>query len=230
MGLSSKGRLPGQLQGCWAVTKRVVWWHSGFRASLPVHGLRGAEEGEVRGCLCRGWLGHWGLISHLLLSQAQQQRNLDNFVSQPSKTGGRRLKRDPCTSADLEGKNSSPASEQDSGILNIEEEEEEEEASACRVCVWGGGTRPGCHSLTGVEGEEPLLLIRVGLPAAALWCGHRMVFGPFASPAPSVLQLGTKHLQFFQSARGWQQRPSMECKVCLVSLGPAKNWSVMGHP
>ncbi|KAL8206453.1 UNVERIFIED_CONTAM: Exocyst complex component 6B [Gekko kuhli] len=70
-------------------------------------------------------LGLWpGLVER---GRAQQQRNLDNFVSQPSKVSGRRLKREACTSSDLEGKNSSPVSEQDSGILDVEDEEEEEE-------------------------------------------------------------------------------------------------------
>ncbi|XP_077157470.1 exocyst complex component 6B isoform X2 [Paroedura picta] len=65
---------------------------------------------------------HSDKIGETAMKQAQQQRNLDNLVAQPSKTGGRRVRREAC----LEGKSSSPGSEQDSGILDIEEEEEEE--------------------------------------------------------------------------------------------------------
>ncbi|XP_060103208.1 exocyst complex component 6B [Heteronotia binoei] len=73
---------------------------------------------------------HSDKIGETAMKQAQQQRNLDNFVSQPSKAGSRRLKGEACTGSELEGQNSSPVSEQDSGILDVEEEEE---ASACPV-------------------------------------------------------------------------------------------------
>lgn len=82
------------------------------------------------------------LLLPLILFQAQQQRSLDSTVpQQPSKTGSRRPKKEALASSDPEGKNASPASEQDSGILDVEEDEEEEEAS--------GGRRKG---LSGREG------------------------------------------------------------------------------
>ncbi|XP_053111069.1 exocyst complex component 6B isoform X1 [Hemicordylus capensis] len=69
---------------------------------------------------------HSDKIGETAMKQAQQQRNLDSIISQPSKAGGRRLKRDASASSDLEVlRNASPASEQDSGILDGEEEEEE---------------------------------------------------------------------------------------------------------
>ncbi|KAJ6658600.1 hypothetical protein lerEdw1_019988 [Lerista edwardsae] len=63
---------------------------------------------------------------------AQQQRNLDSIMPQPSKTGSRRPKKEALASSDPEVKNASPVSEQDSGILDGEDEEEEEEASVCK--------------------------------------------------------------------------------------------------
>lgn len=65
--------------------------------------------------------------------QAQQQRNLNNVVSQPSKPGSRRPKKEVFASSDPEVKNSSPT-EQDSGILDVEDEEEEE-ASVCTMAL-----------------------------------------------------------------------------------------------
>ncbi|XP_048364737.1 exocyst complex component 6B [Sphaerodactylus townsendi] len=69
---------------------------------------------------------HSDKIGETAMKQAQQQRNLDHFMPRPCKTGSRRLKRDAGLSSDLGGQNSSPMSEQDSGILDVEEEEEEE--------------------------------------------------------------------------------------------------------
>nr|XP_060635635.1 exocyst complex component 6B [Anolis sagrei ordinatus] len=70
---------------------------------------------------------HSDKIGETAMKQAQQQRSLDGVVSHPSKASGRRPKRDPFASLDPEVKITSPASEQDSGILDGEEEEEEEE-------------------------------------------------------------------------------------------------------
>ncbi|TRZ07390.1 hypothetical protein HGM15179_019717, partial [Zosterops borbonicus] len=59
---------------------------------------------------------------------AQQQRNLDNIVSQqPRISGGKKSKKEFSASSELEVKNTSPMSEQDSGILDVEDEDEEEE-------------------------------------------------------------------------------------------------------
>ncbi|XP_066487852.1 exocyst complex component 6B isoform X2 [Tiliqua scincoides] len=70
---------------------------------------------------------HSDKIGETAMKQAQQQRNLDSIVSQPSKSGSRRPKKDVSASSEPEVKNSSPVSEQDSGILDVEDEEEEEE-------------------------------------------------------------------------------------------------------
>ncbi|XP_031409160.1 exocyst complex component 6B-like [Meleagris gallopavo] len=65
---------------------------------------------------------------------AQQQRNLDNIVSQhPRISGGKKSKKEACAGSDLEVKNTSPMSEQDSGILDVEDEEEDEEPHRHRV-------------------------------------------------------------------------------------------------
>ncbi|KAL7975889.1 hypothetical protein Chor_011804, partial [Crotalus horridus] len=60
---------------------------------------------------------------------AQQQRDLDGLVGQPLRVGGRRCRREAGANSRLEVKSPTPISEQDSGILDVEEEEEEEEAS-----------------------------------------------------------------------------------------------------
>nr|XP_056711346.1 exocyst complex component 6B [Euleptes europaea] len=78
---------------------------------------------------------HSDKIGETAMRQAQQQRNLDHFVSQPSKTGGGRLKRDAGASSDLEGQSSSPMSERDSGILDVEEEEEASEVPGAQELV-----------------------------------------------------------------------------------------------
>ncbi|KAK9398504.1 exocyst complex component 6B [Crotalus adamanteus] len=59
--------------------------------------------------------------------QAQQQRDLDGLVGQPLRVGGRRCRREAGANSRLEVKSPTPISEQDSGILDVEEEEEEEE-------------------------------------------------------------------------------------------------------
>ncbi|GCB84671.1 hypothetical protein scyTo_0025334, partial [Scyliorhinus torazame] len=59
---------------------------------------------------------------------AHQQRNLDNIVSQQHKIGtGKKVKKDGGISFDAEVDNTSPMSEQDSGILDVEDEDDEEE-------------------------------------------------------------------------------------------------------
>uniref|UniRef100_A0A803SKV1 Exocyst complex component n=1 Tax=Anolis carolinensis TaxID=28377 RepID=A0A803SKV1_ANOCA len=70
---------------------------------------------------------HSDKIGETAMKQAQQQRSLDGVVTHPTKASGRRPKRDPFASLDPEVKNTSPTSEQDSGILDGEDEEEEEE-------------------------------------------------------------------------------------------------------
>lgn len=64
------------------------------------------------------------------LSQAQQQRNLDNIILQPPRIGSKRkAKKDAYTIFDTEIESTSPKSEQDSGILDVEDEEDEEEVT-----------------------------------------------------------------------------------------------------
>ncbi|OPJ78406.1 hypothetical protein AV530_000267 [Patagioenas fasciata monilis] len=68
--------------------------------------------------------------------KAQQQRNLDNIVSQhPRISGGKKSKKEVFASSDLEVKNTSPMSEQDSGILDVEDEDEDEEVPGAQDLV-----------------------------------------------------------------------------------------------
>ncbi|KAM4706566.1 exocyst complex component 6B [Discoglossus pictus] len=68
---------------------------------------------------------HSERIGETAMKQAQQQRNLDNILSQQTKSGlGRRHKKDICPNSEVNG--TSPMSEQDSGILDVEDEDEEE--------------------------------------------------------------------------------------------------------
>uniref|UniRef100_A0A8D2MHP4 Exocyst complex component n=1 Tax=Zonotrichia albicollis TaxID=44394 RepID=A0A8D2MHP4_ZONAL len=68
--------------------------------------------------------------------KAQQQRNLDNIVSQqPRIGGGKKSKKEFSASSELEVKNTSPMSEQDSGILDVEDEDEEEEVPGAQDLV-----------------------------------------------------------------------------------------------
>nr|XP_034959612.1 exocyst complex component 6B isoform X4 [Zootoca vivipara] len=78
---------------------------------------------------------HSDKIGETAMKQAQQQRNLGNVVSQPSKAGGRRFKKDASAGSEPEVKSTSPTSEQDSGILDVEEEEEEEEVPGAQDLV-----------------------------------------------------------------------------------------------
>uniref|UniRef100_A0A8C2T880 Exocyst complex component 6B n=1 Tax=Coturnix japonica TaxID=93934 RepID=A0A8C2T880_COTJA len=79
---------------------------------------------------------HSDKIGETAMKQAQQQRSLDNIVSQhPRISGGKKSKKEACTSSDLEVKNTSPMSEQDSGILDVEDEEEDEEVPGAQELV-----------------------------------------------------------------------------------------------
>ncbi|KAM9237119.1 exocyst complex component 6B isoform 2-T2 [Leptosomus discolor] len=79
---------------------------------------------------------HSDKIGETAMKQAQQQRNLDNIVSQhPRISGGKKSKKEVCASSDLEVKNTSPMSEQDSGILDVEDEDEDEEVPGAQDLV-----------------------------------------------------------------------------------------------
>uniref|UniRef100_A0A803VVQ5 Uncharacterized protein n=1 Tax=Ficedula albicollis TaxID=59894 RepID=A0A803VVQ5_FICAL len=90
---------------------------------------------------CR--FNQWKIIARIFFSlllspnlQAQQQRNLDNIVSQqPRISGGKKSKKEFSASSELEVKNTSPMSEQDSGILDVEDEDEEEEVPGAQDLV-----------------------------------------------------------------------------------------------
>uniref|UniRef100_A0A8C5NSK8 Exocyst complex component 6B n=1 Tax=Junco hyemalis TaxID=40217 RepID=A0A8C5NSK8_JUNHY len=63
-------------------------------------------------------------------------KNLDNIVSQqPRIGGGKKSKKEFSASSELEVKNTSPMSEQDSGILDVEDEDEEEEVPGAQDLV-----------------------------------------------------------------------------------------------
>lgn len=97
--------------------------------------------------------------------QAQQQRNLDNIVSQqPRISGGKKSKKEFSASSELEVKNTSPMSEQDSGILDVEDEDEEEEVTATpdrgHWALWGGRVLLLAHPEGAEEvGEHPKILL-----------------------------------------------------------------------
>uniref|UniRef100_A0A674GP69 Exocyst complex component n=1 Tax=Taeniopygia guttata TaxID=59729 RepID=A0A674GP69_TAEGU len=79
---------------------------------------------------------HSDKIGETAMKQAQQQRNLDNIVSQqPRISGGKKSKKEFSASSELEVKNTSPMSEQDSGILDVEDEDEEEEVPGAQDLV-----------------------------------------------------------------------------------------------
>ncbi|XP_075276344.1 exocyst complex component 6B isoform X3 [Opisthocomus hoazin] len=79
---------------------------------------------------------HSDKIGETAMKQAQQQRNLDNIVSQhPRISEGKKSKKEVCASSDLEVKNTSPMSEQDSGILDVEDEDEDEEVPGAQDLV-----------------------------------------------------------------------------------------------
>ncbi|XP_077136451.1 exocyst complex component 6B isoform X2 [Ranitomeya variabilis] len=67
---------------------------------------------------------HSERIGEFAMKQAQQQRSLDNILTLQTKgILGKRYKKDLCLSPEMNG--TSPMSEQDSGILDVEDEEEE---------------------------------------------------------------------------------------------------------
>ncbi|KAG9461057.1 hypothetical protein GDO78_018260, partial [Eleutherodactylus coqui] len=66
--------------------------------------------------------------------QAQQQRTLDNMLALQTKgILGKRYKKELYPSPEVNG--TSPLSEQDSGILDVEDEDEEEEAPGTQDLV-----------------------------------------------------------------------------------------------
>ncbi|KAG8542504.1 hypothetical protein GDO81_026604, partial [Engystomops pustulosus] len=65
---------------------------------------------------------------------AQQQRSLDNILSLQIKgILGKRYKKDLCPSPEVNG--TSPMSEKDSGILDVDDEDDEEEAPGTQDLV-----------------------------------------------------------------------------------------------
>ncbi|XP_041042038.1 exocyst complex component 6B isoform X4 [Carcharodon carcharias] len=79
---------------------------------------------------------HSDKIGETAMKQAHQQRNLDNIVSQQHKIGtGKKVKKDGVIGFDAEVDNTSPMSEQDSGILDVEDEEDEEEVLSAQDLV-----------------------------------------------------------------------------------------------
>ncbi|XP_040191482.1 exocyst complex component 6B isoform X1 [Rana temporaria] len=77
---------------------------------------------------------HSERIGEFTMKQAQQQRSMDNLLSVQCRGGlGKRYKRDLCPSPEVNG--TSPMSEQDSGILDVEDEDEEEEALGTKDLV-----------------------------------------------------------------------------------------------
>ncbi|CAK7297143.1 Exocyst complex component 6B [Vulpes lagopus] len=75
-------------------------------------------------------------LEHTYLPQAQQQRNLDNIVLQQPRIGSKRKsKKDVYTIFDTELESTSPKSEQDSGILDVEDEEDDEEVPGAQDLV-----------------------------------------------------------------------------------------------
>ncbi|XP_043919906.1 exocyst complex component 6B isoform X2 [Protopterus annectens] len=70
---------------------------------------------------------HSSKIGETAMKQAQHQRNLDNIVAQPVRTGsGKKSKKDAFKVFNMEDMSSSPVSENDSGIIDVEDEGDEE--------------------------------------------------------------------------------------------------------
>ncbi|XP_071982494.1 exocyst complex component 6B isoform X2 [Engystomops pustulosus] len=77
---------------------------------------------------------HSERIGELAMKQAQQQRSLDNILSLQIKgILGKRYKKDLCPSPEVNG--TSPMSEKDSGILDVDDEDDEEEAPGTQDLV-----------------------------------------------------------------------------------------------
>ncbi|XP_042727948.1 exocyst complex component 6B isoform X6 [Lagopus leucura] len=110
-----------------------------FLESIRKHSDKIGEMAMKQDCRYNQWKIIARIFFSLLLSpniKAQQQRNLDNIVSQhPRISGGKKSKKEGCAGSDLEVKNTSPMSEQDSGILDVEDEEEDEEVPGAQELV-----------------------------------------------------------------------------------------------
>ncbi|KAM6266529.1 exocyst complex component 6B isoform 3-T3 [Spheniscus humboldti] len=110
-----------------------------FLESIRKHSDKIGETAMKQDCRYSQWKIIAKIFFSLLLSpniKAQQQRNLDNIVSQhPRISGGKKSKKEVCASSDLEVKNTSPMSEQDSGILDVEDEDEDEEVPGAQDLV-----------------------------------------------------------------------------------------------
>uniref|UniRef100_A0A8D0JMZ1 Exocyst complex component n=1 Tax=Sus scrofa TaxID=9823 RepID=A0A8D0JMZ1_PIG len=79
---------------------------------------------------------HSDKIGETAMKQAQQQRNLDNIILQQPRIGSKRKsKKDAYTIFDAEIESTSPKSEQDSGILDVEDEEDDEEVPGAQDLV-----------------------------------------------------------------------------------------------
>ncbi|KAL2774063.1 exocyst complex component 6B isoform 3 [Daubentonia madagascariensis] len=79
---------------------------------------------------------HSDKIGETAMKQAQQQRNLDNIVLQQPRIGSKRKsKKDAYIIFDTEIESTSPKSEQDSGILDVEDEEDDEEVPGAQDLV-----------------------------------------------------------------------------------------------
>ncbi|XP_068840301.1 exocyst complex component 6B isoform X4 [Capricornis sumatraensis] len=79
---------------------------------------------------------HSDKIGETAMKQAQQQRNLDNIILQQPRIGSKRKsKKEAYTIFDTEIESTSPKSEQDSGILDVEDEEDDEEVPGAQDLV-----------------------------------------------------------------------------------------------
>ncbi|XP_040275280.1 exocyst complex component 6B isoform X1 [Bufo bufo] len=77
---------------------------------------------------------HSERIGEFAMKQAQQQRSLDNIMTFQTKgVLGKRYRKDLCLNPEMNG--TSPMSEKDSGILDVEDEDEEEEAPGTQDLV-----------------------------------------------------------------------------------------------
>ncbi|XP_036843073.1 exocyst complex component 6B isoform X2 [Oncorhynchus mykiss] len=81
---------------------------------------------------------HSDKIGETAMKQAQVQRSLDSAVSLQQRAAvGRRLRKEAGLGAgtDIDGQGSSPMSEQDSGVLDVEDEEDEDEVPGAQELV-----------------------------------------------------------------------------------------------
>ncbi|KAM6949399.1 exocyst complex component 6B [Aplochiton taeniatus] len=100
--------------------------------------IRDTAMGQLRDFL-ESIRKHSDKIGETAMRQAQQQRSLDSAVSlQPRALIGRRARKEVAgAGTESDGQGTSPMSEQDSGILDVEDEDEEEEEDEV----------PGAHEL-----------------------------------------------------------------------------------